>query len=300
MYESTDQQRAPLNVAQQVGSLMAESIGILARRKRGNQEDRDTWLTNDFAPSLYPRYYQTAYHYQTDGWMSSKSANVYDMSTETLFTGTQDAMQRLTIEPVTRKVKQDNVTRNRPLRVLEVACGTGRFATFLRDNLPFDTEYTAVDLSPFYLEKAREYDQTWRKLRKTKNENEGSEQMKTVPLRVIQSQAESLPFADNSFDFVVCIYLFHELPRPIRSKVAQEMARVVEPGGTVVFTDSIQQEDQPSLPKMNAFEKMNEPHYTDYLEDYLPGHFESAGLECQTKTVCFRSKCLSFEKPLQR
>lgn len=30
--------------------------------------------------------------------------------------------------------------------------------TFVRDNLPLDSEYTAVELSPFYLDSARQND----------------------------------------------------------------------------------------------------------------------------------------------
>jgi ubiquinone/menaquinone biosynthesis C-methylase UbiE len=37
--------------------------------------------------------------------------------------------------------------------MLEVGAGTGRFATFLRDNYPYAT-LTVSDLSPFYLEEA--------------------------------------------------------------------------------------------------------------------------------------------------
>lgn len=43
----------------------------------------------------------------------------------------------------------------RNLNVLEVACGTGRFATFVRDAHP-RADVTLTDLSPFYLEAARE------------------------------------------------------------------------------------------------------------------------------------------------
>jgi hypothetical protein len=34
---------------------------------------------------------------QTDGWLSDASARVYEVSTETLFLGRQDAMQRQTL-----------------------------------------------------------------------------------------------------------------------------------------------------------------------------------------------------------
>jgi tRNA A58 N-methylase Trm61 len=44
--------------------------------------------------------------------------------------------------------------------MLEVGAGTGRFATFLRDNYPYAT-LTVSDLSPFYLEKARNNMRYW-------------------------------------------------------------------------------------------------------------------------------------------
>ncbi len=36
------------------------------------------------------------------------------------------------------------------------------------------------------------------------------------------------------------MYLFHELPAPVRRAVAAEMARVLRPGGLVVLVDSVQ------------------------------------------------------------
>ena len=43
------------------------------------------------------------------------------------------------------KHREEDGDVTRPLKVLEVACGTGRFLTFARDNLPLNTEFTAVD-----------------------------------------------------------------------------------------------------------------------------------------------------------
>jgi tRNA A58 N-methylase Trm61 len=44
--------------------------------------------------------------------------------------------------------------------MLEVGAGTGRFATFLRDNYPYAT-LTVSELSPFYLEEARNNMRYW-------------------------------------------------------------------------------------------------------------------------------------------
>jgi hypothetical protein len=122
----------------QSARFVQEAVGTLARRTRGTPEDRTIWL--DSSTKLYPDYYKTNFHYQTDGWMSARSAAVYETSTETLFLGRQDAMQRASLVPLQGLKPLDG--RKAP-RVLEVACGTGRFATFLRDNHP-TAELTCV------------------------------------------------------------------------------------------------------------------------------------------------------------
>jgi len=248
---------------------------------------------------------------------------------ETLFLGRQDAMQRTSLPPIIELSKEFTASstrqqqQQRPMRVLEVACGTGRFMTFVRDNLPLDTEYTALDLSPFYVQKAIENDNYWRKMRLSEEEklqqqdrsgrrNDMNQntvatdilpptpQKKINPANVVQAQAETLPFEDNIFDAVVCVYLFHELPREIRAKAAAEMARVVSPGGVVVLTDSIQRGDRPPLDDgLSNFQKMNEPYYTDYISDDIGAHFEREGLEPMTKIVRSTTKSLSFSKPGQ-
>lgn len=68
---------------------------------------------------------------QTDGWLSQQSAQVYELSTETLFIGRQDAMQRQTLVPLADHFRSRPAGAAAP-RILEVACGTGRFATFLK------------------------------------------------------------------------------------------------------------------------------------------------------------------------
>eukprot|EP00536_Pseudo-nitzschia_multiseries_P002478 jgi/Psemu1/183582/e_gw1.33.23.1 len=251
---------------------------------------------------MYPDYYQTAFHYQRDGWMSSDSANAYETSTETLFLGRQDSMQRTSLPPLMELSKRAFQAKKdcRPMRVLEVACGTGRFMTFVRDNLPLDTEYTALDLSPFYLEKASDNDNYWVSTRQSEEaqQQRGGGSTTIRPATLVQAPAENLPFTDGSFDAVVCVYLFHELPRDVRSKAASEMARAVAPGGTVVLTDSIQKGDRPPLdPFLGNFKNMNEPYYLDYIQDDLGLHFENEGLVPGTKIIRSTTKSLSFSKP---
>mmetsp|Transcript_72779 Transcript_72779/g.137646 ORF Transcript_72779/g.137646 Transcript_72779/m.137646 type:complete len:540 (+) Transcript_72779:42-1661(+) len=262
-----------------------EAVGTLERRSRAQPEDRQIWLGS--SNSMYPDYYKTNYHYQTDGWMSADSAAVYETSTETLFLGRQDAMQRLSLIPL-QGLKGEG---GRPLKILEVACGTGRFATFIRDNHP-DAEVTCVDLSPYYLEAARENDEYWRQF---KSRNGGEVY---PPATFVQAAAENLPFEAESFDAVVCVYLFHEMPEGPRAAAAAEMARVVKPGGVVVLTDSQQLGDRPaSDPYIANFEKLNEPHYPNYIKTNIGDLYTKHGLECAEKHMASASKMLSFTKP---
>lgn len=291
-------QSNPANVLRQTNRFVNEAIGTLGRRYRQNDEDKNIWITDSASPKLYPDYYRTAFHYQTDGWMSKRSADVYETSTETLFLGRQDAMQRTSLPPIVKYAKE-KVSNEEPLKILEVACGTGRFMTFIRDNLPLNAECTAVDLSPYYLDAARDNDAYWRKYRREEESRKGNAMSKDgiKPLRLIQAQAEDLPFQDESFDIVVCVYLYHELPQEIRSKASAEMARVLKQNGLLVFTDSIQRGDRPMLDKgLAQFENMNEPFYVNYCGDNLPDHFLKEGLTPLTKSVRSTTKSLSFLK----
>ena len=74
----------------------------------------------------------------------------------------------------------------KPARVLEIAAGTGILTRHLRDALPSGVRLTATDLNPPMLEIART------KFRPV-------EQVEVRP-----ADATALPFADASFDAVVC------------------------------------------------------------------------------------------------
>ncbi|KAL4451802.1 hypothetical protein ABPG75_007464 [Micractinium tetrahymenae] len=135
----------PLYILQRGAAFLQEAVATLRRRDVGVPDQ--VWLKSGYLPE----YYQSTFHYQSDGWLSATSAKVYETSTETLFVGRQDAMQRCTLVPLSDFMRGKDASQ---LQALEVAAGTGRFATFLKDNylaLPL----TVSDLSPFYLAEAK-------------------------------------------------------------------------------------------------------------------------------------------------
>ena len=98
-------------------------------------------------------------------------------------------------------------------RVLEVGVGTGINASLY----PHHCQVTGIDFSHSMLEKAR-----------TRIGKKGLSHV-----RLMQMDAASLQFPDNSFDIVYAPYLVNCVPDPI--KVVQEMRRVCRPGGKIVI-----------------------------------------------------------------
>ncbi|WP_448189382.1 class I SAM-dependent methyltransferase [Azospirillum sp. sgz301742] len=226
-----------------------------------------------------PAYYRQNFHFQTDGYLSEHSARLYDHQVEVLFGGGADAMRRQALVPIFEHLKGRSVAGS---RLLDVAAGTGRFLTFVKDNWPrLDT--TALDLSHAYLTEARRSLAPWART-----------------TRVVQAAAEALPLPDASQDVVTCIYLFHELPRKIRAQVAAEWARVLKPDGIVVFMDSLQRGDNPVMDGLIELFPLafHEPFYADYARQDLGAMFADAGLTVRSSTPVFMSKMVVLEKRL--
>jgi ubiquinone/menaquinone biosynthesis C-methylase UbiE len=100
--------------------------------------------------------------------------------------------------------------------VLEVAIGTGRNLAFYPD----DTKLTGVELSPAMLAIAKQ---------------RAAELGRDVELH--EGDAQALPFADRSFDTVVCTLSLCTVPDPVAA--IAEMCRVLGGGGRLLLLDHI-------------------------------------------------------------
>ena len=220
----------------------------------------------DFSPGIetegYPSYYLQNFHHQTDGYLSDMSANLYDLQVEILFNGSADAMRRRVLAPLKEGLKAFDSLPQKQLKVLDIACGTGRTLKFIRGMLP-QASLFGMDLSAAYLRKANQL----------LSENPGE-----LP-QVIQANAEDLPYRDNYFQGVTCVFLFHELPPVARQNVIEQAFRVTQPGGVFIICDSIQAIDSPEMmPLMENFPAMfHEPFYRHYTTDDLVERLKQAG-----------------------
>ena len=255
------------------------------QRKDGGQ---DLLSTFEIDEKRYPKYYAQNFHYQTDGWLSNESARLYDFQVETLFLGSADAMRRRCLPHLNKYLK----SQKKNAKLLDVATGTGRFLTFVRDNNP-ELECTAQDLSPFYLAKTRDNHKAFDK-------NGGK-------LTLLEANAEDMStLEDGSFDAVTCVYLFHELPPEAQKNVVKEMSRVLKPGGKLFFVDSAQRGDGKRMNMEKEIDQAlenfpvfsHEPYYRAYSELDLKNLFkEVGGLDCEAEELAWVSKTLVFQKP---
>lgn len=104
-------------------------------------------------------------------------------------------------------------------RVLDLACGTGTLAVQVAEAVP-GAQLTGVDGDPEVLERAR-----------AKAKAAG------VEVSLDEGLSTELPYADSSFDVVLSTLFFHHLTDEAKRRTAEEIRRVLRPGGRLVVGD---------------------------------------------------------------
>ena len=101
-------------------------------------------------------------------------------------------------------------------KVLDVATGSGDFIDTLMKVLKNYDCFVGVDISKKDLESAKK-------------------RFRDQPVKLMEMNAESLEFDDNSFDTVCMAYSLHHLERI--DKVLTEFRRVLKPGGNLIIQE---------------------------------------------------------------
>lgn len=243
----------------------------------------------EFSPDIdtqgYPSYYLQNFHHQTNGYLSDLSANLYDLQVELLFNGAADAMRRRILAPLKTGLSEFSDLDSRETKVLDIACGTGRTLRNIRGMLPKVSLY-GTDLSPSYLRKT----------------NELLSQLPGELPQLIQANAESLPYADDYFHGITCVFTFHELPPQARQNVINEAFRVLKSGGVFIICDSIQLKENPDLKTMmeNFPAMFHEPYYKHYIQDDLEARLTEAGFTVSDIQNHFVSKYWVAKKEINQ
>jgi SAM-dependent methyltransferase len=153
----------------------------------------------------------------------------------------------------------ERLASRRLARVLEIAAGTGVVTRRLASVLPASVSIVATDLNPPMLDLAASI---------------GTKR----PVEWRQADAMQLPFADGSFDAVVC--QFGVMFFPDKAKAYAEVRRVLRPGGVFLFNvwDRLEANEFP-----DAVSKALEALFPDDPPRFLPrtphGYFDRAAIE---------------------
>lgn len=103
-------------------------------------------------------------------------------------------------------------------KVLDLGCGNGKIRLLFKD---VKIDYTGVDNSQELIKIA-----------------ENKVDFKIENQKFIVADVLNLPLADNSFDVIFFIAVFHHLPsQALRLKVLAEIKRILKPGGILIMTN---------------------------------------------------------------
>jgi ubiquinone/menaquinone biosynthesis C-methylase UbiE len=273
------QPESPLEHFGRYPKLVLDAFSIYMRRIRGRTTEFDPKAEALLAD--LPRYYRRNFHFQTNGYLSTASAEVYEHQVELLFKGAADPMRRLIIEPLRQRFGNSD---GEGLRFLEIGAGTGRATRFVHLAFP-KAKIVAVDLSDPYLKVA---------------------QKKLVDFQhidFVQADGAHLPYRDGEFDAAYSVFLFHELPAAARKEIIDECLRLLKDGGFIGLVDSLQTGDRavfdPILPEFP--QEFHEPFYRNYIAHPMEDLLKNLGVQNVQKATGFTSKvCWGAKKPLKK
>ncbi|MGY3804487.1 class I SAM-dependent methyltransferase [Pigmentibacter ruber] len=219
-----------------------------------------------------PKYYKRNFHFQTDGYLSDKSAQLYSHQTEILFRGSLALTRRVLLAPVLSYIKK----QNRRLKILELACGSGESTEILLSSCE-NIELTAIDLSSSYIKYAE---------KKTKNYSN---------IKYLNLDALNLDHFEENFDIILSSYLIHEMPEKERSLVFKSAYRKLNHLGLMVTIDSIQLGDVPDFDwaLLNFPKDFHEPFYMNYIKRPILNFMENNQFTNIETNIRFLSKCVT-------
>jgi len=187
-----------------------------------------------------------------------------------------ESYERILVPLIFEPYAHDLAARARalePSSVLEVACGTGVVTRALAVVLPATCAITATDLNDAMV---------------AHGERVGT----TQPVTWRQADVVSLPYADNSFDVIVC--QFGVMFFPDRVAAYREVRRVLRPGGSFLFNiwNSIESNEFADIVTV----AVGDLHPEDpplFLARTPHGHWSPAEIEADVAAAGFEHSALS-------
>ena len=111
----------------------------------------------------------------------------------------------------------NNLKIDKPIKVLEVGCGTGQFWVENYSSLPENSHLTLTDFSEGMIEKI-------------------SSKLEHSNIKFEVADIENLQYEDNTFDLVMAHHVIYHASD--KDKAISELKRVTKPGGTISITSN--------------------------------------------------------------
>jgi arsenite methyltransferase len=166
----------------------------------------------------------------------------------------------------------DQIPRGSDLgTVLEVGAGYGRIPLYLARELDVTwSAYCAVDISETMLRRLVEYRESFAP--------------GETPLYLVCASADELPLQDDSIDTVLTSVVFLHMGKSFVARAVAEIARVLRPGGAIVFDASFPNRRNPSNVLLQAKPKrLRSPNYMKFwTRREVESLLESSGLTAKT------------------
>ncbi|GAC70131.1 class I SAM-dependent methyltransferase [Gordonia soli] len=144
--------------------------------------------------------------------------------------------------------------------VLDVACGPGNYTRRIASGLTGDGRCIGIDFAESMLARAA--------------------RTPTDRTSYLRADAHEIPFADDTFDSVVCLAALYLIPDPL--PVLDELVRVTNPGGEVVVFTSVAT-DLTSLPGVREATCLS--GYRIFGRHEIVERLSAAGLEDVEQTI---------------
>jgi ubiquinone/menaquinone biosynthesis C-methylase UbiE len=157
-------------------------------------------------------------------------------------------------------------------QVLDLGCGTGTLSVMLKQQHP-QTTVVGLDADPEVLALARK-------------------KLASAHLEVMldEGRATALPYPDTSFDCVVSSLLFHHLNEEQTRRTAQEVIRVLRPGGRFLVADWGKADTRMMRLAFLLIQLLDGVATTQKnVEGALPGLFVDAGFESVETVAVFHT-----------
>ena len=274
---------APLfNIAKQRARKMmierAESMGVnwLQIAADLQKQDLDAELAKVQNPNLkYPDYYLKPFHAYTEGnlgWMPATEVEVAAYAVHSRIWN--DDQPPVEGDARLRQSYLDIVKEKMPVPqdILDIGCSVGMSTFSLNKTYP-NAKITGLDLSPHFLAIANYNTRT-----------KHPELAENQQVQWMHATAEKTGLPDNSFDFVSCFLLFHELPQDATRQILQEIRRVLRPNGHFALMDMNPYSDiyVKMPPYILTLLKSTEPYLDQYFSFDLASELVAAGFASPT------------------